>query len=145
MRTQVPSLSNFARQQARTERPTAASALLTPTTGPIQQHTTREAAPEPGLVDIAANEITEEHVGDDITFSVSGTPVGGKLEALGSVFGLTAVKVDGVSFLLDNTVTVQVRETNIREKILTISDPGRRAQLIHQMYLRKGGAAGDGE
>ncbi|MFE6967068.1 hypothetical protein ACFVAJ_18290 [Agromyces sp. NPDC057679] len=135
MRTPIPSL-----QRSRPDRPSVTDALLTPTTGPIakMQAAAVEQEQTAGMVEIPSNQLTDEHVGDDITFSVGGVLTGGKLEALDTaVFGiLTAIKVDGVAFLLDESVNVQVRETNLREKILTVADPARRSQLIHAMFSK---------
>jgi hypothetical protein len=102
----------------------------------------RQAAAAHALVDnirlskaaiMFASELNENHIGHDLTISVSGILTGGIIEEIGSFGGMVSVQMEGTVFNLDAGMPVTLRILDIRQQLLSEPDAAQRKVLYARM------------
>lgn len=82
-----------------------------------------------------ASELGPQHVGQDLTITVSGICTGGIIRSVSQTFGMITVDLDGQLFTLDEDKDVILTQVSIRDLILTEPDAEQRAVHIRTLEL----------
>jgi hypothetical protein len=84
-----------------------------------------------------ASELSAEHIGRDLTISVSGVLTGGIIGRVSEVFGMVSVTMEGAEFVLDEDYDVVLdAELDPRQLFLNEPDLASRHQLLDKRALQ---------
>jgi hypothetical protein len=84
-----------------------------------------------------ASELSAEHIGRDLTLSVSGILTGGIIDRVSEVFGMVSVTMEGAEFLLDEDHDVALdAELDHRQLFLNEPDLESRHRLMDKAALQ---------